>query len=87
MGIVSSRCDWPLRSLTANGSLRIRKFKKQLVEPTERNVAPKKGQGLMLNNPGNRLNEPESKLKKTPNELVKKLKKKDYALRKRLECV
>jgi len=41
----------------------------------------------MLNEPGNRLNEPENRLKKTPNELVNKLKKKDYALRKRLECV
>jgi len=42
---------------------------------------------LTLNEPGNRLNEPENRLMKTPNELVKKLKKKDYALRKRLECV
>ena len=66
------------------GSLRVRKFKKPLIE---RNAAPKKGQGLTLNEPENRLNEPENRLKKTPNELVKKLKKKDYALRKRFECV
>ena len=74
--IVSSRRDWPLRSLTPSGSLHVRKFKKQLIEPTERNAVLKKGQGLTLNEPENRLNE-----------LVKKLKKKDYALRKRLECV
>jgi len=67
--------------------LSVRKFKKQLIAPTERNAALKKGQGLTLNEPGNRLNEPENRLTKTPNELVKKLKKKDYALRKRLECV
>jgi len=42
---------------------------------------------LTLNEPENRLNDPENRLKKTPDELVKKLKKKDYALRKGLECV
>ena len=81
IAIVSSSPNWPLRSLMPKGSLRVRKFKKPLIEPIERNAALKKGQGLTLNEPKNRL-------KKTPNELVKKLKKKkDYALRKRLECV
>ena len=78
--IVSSRPDWPLRSLMPKGSLRVKKFKKPLIEPIEQNAALKKGQGLTLN-------EPENRLKETPNELVKKLKKKDYTLRKRLECV
>jgi len=59
------------------GSLRVRKFTKPLIE---RNAVLKKGQGLTLN-------EPENRLKKTPKEVVKKLKKKDYALRKRLGCV
>jgi len=75
IAIVLSRPNWPLRSLTPNESLRVRKFKKQLIEPTERNAVLKKGQGLTLNEPENRLNA-----------LVTKLKKKDYAL-KRLECV
>jgi len=69
------------------GSLLVKKFKKPLIEPIEQNAALKKGQGLTLNEPENRLNEPGNRLKKTPNELVKKLKKKDYALRKRFECV
>ena len=77
IAIVSSRPDWPLWSLMPKGGLRVRKFKKPLIE---RNAALKKGQGLTLN-------EPENRLKKTLNELVKKLKKKDYASRKRLECV
>ena len=68
-------------------SLHVRKFKKPLIEPIERNAAQMKEQGLTLNKPENRLNEPGNRLKKPPNELVKKLKKKDYPLRKRLECL